>query len=39
MEQRAVIRFFTFKGLKATNIHTELELVYGLEALPLPTVK
>jgi hypothetical protein len=34
-----MIRFFTLKGLKANNIHTELELVYGPEALALPTVK
>jgi hypothetical protein len=39
MEQRVVVRFFTLKGLKAANIHAELELVYGLEALPLPTAK
>jgi hypothetical protein len=25
MEQRAVIRFFTLEGLKAENIHPELE--------------
>jgi hypothetical protein len=25
MEQRAAIRFFTFEGLKAENIHAELE--------------
>jgi hypothetical protein len=28
-----VIRFFTLKGPKASVIHTELELVYGPEAL------
>jgi transposase len=39
MEQRAVIRFFTLKGLKAKAIHAELESVYGGEALALPTVK
>jgi hypothetical protein len=39
MEQRAVIRFFTPKGLKAKAIDAELESVYGGEALALPTVK
>jgi hypothetical protein len=39
MEQRAVIRFFTLKGLKAKAIHTELESVYGGESLALLTVK
>jgi hypothetical protein len=34
-----VIRFFTLKGLKARGIHTELESVYGPEALALLTVK
>jgi hypothetical protein len=28
MEQRAVIRFFTLKGLSPRDIHTELESVY-----------
>jgi transposase len=39
MEQRALIRFFTLKGLKAKEIRAELELVYGPEALALLTVK
>jgi hypothetical protein len=39
MEQRDVIRFFALAGLKAKAIHTELESVYGPEALALPTVK
>jgi hypothetical protein len=39
MEQRAVIRFFTLRGLKAKAIHTELDSVYGPEALALPTLK
>jgi hypothetical protein len=34
-----VNRFFTLKGLKARAIHTELESVYGPEALALPTMK
>jgi hypothetical protein len=33
-----MIRFFTFKRLKARAIHTELESMYGPEALALPTV-
>jgi hypothetical protein len=39
MEQRAVIRFFTLKGLKAKEIRTELESVNGREALARSTVK
>jgi transposase len=39
MEQRAVIRFFTLKGLKARDIQAELKSVYGPEALALSTVK
>jgi hypothetical protein len=39
MEQRAVIRFFTFKARKAKNIHPELESMYGTEALGLLTGK
>jgi hypothetical protein len=39
MEQRAVICFFTPKGLKAKAIHAELESVYEGEALALRTVK
>jgi hypothetical protein len=38
MEQRAVIRFLTLKGLDVQQIHSELESVYHKEALPLPTV-
>jgi hypothetical protein len=36
MEQRAVVRFFTPKGLKVRAIHTEPESVYGPEAFALP---
>jgi hypothetical protein len=32
MEQRAVIRFFTLEELKAENIRTKVESVYGPEA-------
>jgi hypothetical protein len=39
MEQRAVIRFFTLKGLKAKEIRAGLESAYGPEALALSTVK
>jgi transposase len=39
MEQRAVIRFVTLKGIKATAIQAELESVYGPEALARETVK
>jgi hypothetical protein len=39
MEQRAVIRFFTLKGLKAKEIRAEPESVYGTEALTLSTLK
>jgi hypothetical protein len=39
MQQQAVIPFFTLKGLKARATHTELKLVYGLEALDLPAVE
>jgi hypothetical protein len=39
MEQRAVIRFFILRGLKAREIQTELESVHGPEALALSTVK
>jgi transposase len=39
MGQKAVIRFFTLKGLKAKEIRAELESVYGPEALALSTVK
>jgi hypothetical protein len=38
MEQWAVVRFFTLKGLKNRAIHTELESVYDPEALALPAV-
>jgi hypothetical protein len=34
-----VIRFFTLQKLKAKDIHTERESVYGRVALALPTVK
>jgi transposase len=39
MEQKAVIRFVTLKGLKTKEIRAELESVYGPEALALSTVK
>jgi hypothetical protein len=39
MEQRAVIRFFTLKGLKSRDIHAELMLVYGGDSLASATVK
>jgi hypothetical protein len=39
MEQRAVIRFLTLKGLRASAIAAELDSVYGTEALALSTVK
>jgi hypothetical protein len=39
MKQRAMISFFTLKGLKTRAIHTELESVYGPEALALLIVK
>jgi transposase len=39
MEQRAVIRFFTVKGLKSRDIHAELMSVYGGNALAIAPVK
>jgi hypothetical protein len=39
MEEPAVTRFFTLKGLKARTVHTERELVDGPEALVLPILK
>jgi transposase len=39
MEQRAVIRFLTFKGLHAGTIVAELRYVYKEDALALATVK
>jgi hypothetical protein len=39
MEQRAVVRFLTLKTLSARAIRTELEAVYGHEALSLAAVK
>jgi hypothetical protein len=39
MEQRAIIRFLTLKGLKAREIRAELESVYGPEALARSTVR
>jgi hypothetical protein len=38
MEQRAVIRFLTLKGLGVQQIHSELESVYHKEVLTLSTV-
>jgi hypothetical protein len=39
MEQSAVIRFLTLKGVRASAIAAELKSVYETEALPLSTVK
>jgi hypothetical protein len=39
MGQRAVISFFTRKELEVRTVHTELEPVYGPEALVPPTVR
>jgi hypothetical protein len=39
MEQRAVVRSFTFKGLKVKKIEMELTNVYGDEALHISVVK
>jgi hypothetical protein len=39
MKQRAMIRLFTLKGLKAREIHIKLESVDGPEAFALLTVK
>jgi hypothetical protein len=39
MEQRAVIRFLTLKGLRAGAIVAELRCVYKEDALALATVK
>jgi transposase len=39
MEQRAVVRFLTLKGLKSGQIVAELKTVYGPDALALATVK
>jgi hypothetical protein len=39
MEQTAVIRCFTLKGLKARAIPAELESVYGTDACKLSMVK
>jgi hypothetical protein len=39
MEQRAVIQFFTLKGLKAKPMQTELKSVYGTDACKLSIVK
>jgi hypothetical protein len=38
MEQRAVVRFFTLKGLSPRDIHIELESIYMDEALCLRIV-
>jgi histone-lysine N-methyltransferase SETMAR len=38
MEQRAVIRFLTLKGMNSRQIFSELQSVYGDQALHLPTV-
>jgi hypothetical protein len=38
MEQRAVVRFFTLKGLSLRDIHAELNSVYGDDALCLRAV-
>jgi transposase len=39
IEQRAVIRFFTLKGLKSSAIWTELQSVYGPQAFSISAVK
>jgi histone-lysine N-methyltransferase SETMAR len=39
MERRAVIRFFTLKGVSSRAITAELEPVYAGDALVLPTIK
>jgi hypothetical protein len=39
MEHCAVIRFLSFKGLKAQNIQIELEQVYEAGALEIGAVK
>jgi hypothetical protein len=39
MEQRAVIRLFALKGLKAKAIQAELESAYGTDASKLSTVR
>jgi hypothetical protein len=39
MEQRAVIRFLTHKGLKAKAIQAELKSMYGTDACKLSMVK
>jgi hypothetical protein len=39
LEQRAVIRFLTLNGLRASLIAAELKLVYQTDALALSTVK
>jgi transposase len=38
MEQRAVLRFLTVKGLNPQQIHSELESVYHEGVLALPTI-
>jgi hypothetical protein len=39
MEQRAVIRFSTLKGMKARAVHTKLESAYCPKVFPLLMVK
>jgi hypothetical protein len=39
MDQRAVVRFLTLKGLKAMEIEMELSRVYGDEALRISARK
>jgi transposase len=38
LEQRAVIRYFTLKNLSVAEIATELQNVYGTDALKYSTV-
>jgi transposase len=38
MEQRAVLRFLTLKGLNPQQIRSEFESVYHEDALALPTI-
>jgi hypothetical protein len=39
MQQRAVIRFLTLKGLKAKDIYAELAAVSGTDAYQFGTMK
>jgi hypothetical protein len=39
VEQRVIIKFFRFKGMKLVDIHHELTEFFGEEACELPRVK